>query len=426
MTLNRRGGFFYGWVIVAIAALALLISNGLSIGGLPVFYKPIQEDLLSLGSVTLQTKDAVTGLGAGLTFLLAGVFSVITGLFVDRVGSRIFMITGSLILGGGLVYYSFATGPVDVYVSHSLLGLSLGLVGVMIQTVLVANWFRRRRGFAMGIVLTGTSFGGVLIPVIATPLIAAYGWRTALQILSLIVWLVLLPAMIFLVKNRASDMGLDLDGADETSVNVPEPESAAGSSFIEAVGSPLFWVIGACAILIFYPIFTISQQFNLYLQNNIGVSRELAGTAQSMLFATSVLGKFLFGWLCDRFPTRIVMTACCGVMFLSTLMLLGFLNASTIFLFLLPFGLGYGGSFVLIQLLTVESFGLKDIGKILGAITLIETLGGFLGSVVTGRLAAANNGDYTFAFYGVTAAAAVAFAMTFAVNGLVKRQMRRT
>ncbi|MEO8648492.1 MAG: MFS transporter, partial [Acidobacteriota bacterium] len=185
---------------------------------------------------------------------------------------------------------------------------------------------------------------------------------------------------------------------------------------------PLFWVIGACAVLIFYPIFTISQQFNLYLQNNIGVSRELAGSAQSVLFATSVLGKFLFGWLCDRFPTRIVMSACCGLMLLSTVMLLGFLNASTIFVFLVPFGLGYGGSFVLIQLLTVESFGLKDIGKILGAITLIETLGGFVGSVVTGRLAAANNGDYTAAFYVVTAVAAVAFTMTFAVNILVKRR----
>jgi len=422
MSEQKRRTFFYGWIIVAISTLSLVISNGLSIGGLPVFYKPIQEDLLALGSVTAQTKDAVTGLGAGLTFLLAGVFSFVIGLFINRAGSKQFMIAGTLVLGSGLVYYSFASGPADIYLSHSLLGLSLGLVGVMIQTVLISNWFRRRRGLAMGIVLTGTSFGGILIPVVATPLLANYGWRSAVQLLSLLVWLVLLPGIIFFVKNRVQDIGENFDG-DETDLTVAgATQTADGSTFSEALRLPMFWIIGLCAILIFYPIFTISQQFNLYLQNNVGVSKELAATAQSMLFVTSVAGKFLFGWLCDRFPTRRVIMICCGVMFLSTIMLLGFLTSSTIFIFLLPFGLGYGGTFVLIQLLTVESFGLRDIGKILGAITLIETTGGFLGSLITGRLASVNNGDYTTAFYGVTIAAGLAFLSTFAVNLLSKKR----
>ena len=416
----KKRGLFYGWVIVAISTLSLLISNGLSIGGLPVFYKPIQQDLLELGTVTAQTKDAVTGLGAGLTFLLAGVFSLATGVFIDRVGSKRFMIAGCVALGSGLVFYSFADGPADVYISHSLLGLSLGLVGVMIQTVLVSNWFRRRRGAAMGIVLTGTSFGGVLIPLIASPAIAAYGWRNAIRALSLLVWLVLLPASIWLVKDQASDAGLNFDGDARPAETETAPD-VAGSTFGEALASPVFWIIGLCAALIFYPIFTVSQQFNLYLQNTIGVSRETAAYAQSVLFATSVGGKFVFGWLCDRFPTRAVIMVCCGVMFASTIMLVGFITPATIYVFLVPFGLGYGGTFVLIQLLTVESFGLRDIGKILGAITLIETLGGFAGSVVTGRLAGLSSGDYTSAFYAVTLAAGLAFVSTFGVYVLAGR-----
>jgi MFS family permease len=423
MTETNRNKFFYGWIIVGISTFALVISNGLSIGGLPVFYKPIQEDLMNLGTVTLQTKDAVTGLAAGLTFLLAGIFSFIIGLFIHKIGARWLMAIGCLVLGGGLVFYSFATKPLDVYLSHSFLGLSLGLVGVLIQTVLISNWFRRRRGMAMGIVLTGTSFGGALIPVIATPLIANYGWRTALQILSLLVWVVLLPAVIFIVRDKAQDMGANFDGDDLIADSGSENKAPmlAGYTFGGALKSPVFWILGLCAALIFYPIFTISQQFNLYLQNTVGVSKETASFAQSLLFVTSVGGKFLFGWLCDRFPTRKVIMICCGVMFVSTLMLLGFLTSSTIFIFLIPFGLGYGGTFVLIQLLTVESFGLRDIGKILGAITLIETVGGFLGSVVTGRLASANNGDYTLAFYGVTVAAGLAFLSTFLVNLLSKK-----
>ena len=415
MTETKRKKIFYGWVIVAVSLLSLLVSNGLSIGGLPVFYKPIQDDLLALGTVTAQTKDAVTGLAAGLSFLLAGIFSFAIGFFINRAGSKLFMIIGTLILGSGLVFYSFAAKPGDVYLSHSMLGMALGLVGVMIQTVLVSNWFRRKRGTAMGIVLTGTSFGGVLIPLIATPLISSYGWRTALQLLSLLVWLVLLPGIIFFVKNKAQDLGLNFDGDEVAAVTSAEPPPTSGMTFGEALRSPVFWALGLCAVLIFYPIFTISQQFNLYLQNNVGVSKEAASFAQSMLFVTSVCGKFLFGWLCDRFPTRVVIMICCTVMFLATIMLLGFLTPSTIYLFLLPFGLGYGGTFVLVQLLTVESFGLRDIGKILGAITLIETFGGFTGSVVTGRLASMNNGDYTLAFYGVTVAAGLALLSTFLI-----------
>ena len=277
----------------------------------------------------------------------------------------------------------------------------------------------------MGIVITGTSFGGVLIPIVATPLIAAYGWRTSLQILSLLVWLVLLPASAFLVTDRAADIGLGLDGDETSPEDAADTTIAEGSTFREALASPVFWIIALCAALIFYPILTISQQFNLYLQNTIGVSKETAAYAQSLLFATSLAGKFLFGWLCDHFPTRAVIIVCCGVMFLSTVMLVGFITPATIYVFLVPFGLGYGGTLVLILLLTVESFGLREIGKILGALTLIETFGGFLGGVITGYLAGLSSGDYTTAFYGVTIAAGLAFASTFAIFWLAGRRTRQ-
>jgi MFS family permease len=418
-TATGKTTFFYGWIIVAVSTLALLISNGLSIGGIPVFYKPIQEDLLKLSAVTVGTADRVTGDGASLTFLLAGIFSLIVGVLIQRFSLRILMIAGCAVLGGGLAFYSGATAPWQIYLSHSLLGVSLGLVGVMIQTVLIANWFRRRRGTAMGIVLTGTSFGGVLIPLIARPLIQSYGWRTAMLILSSVVWLVLLPAIVFLIRDKASDLGLNFDG-ENTSVETNDNSAVEGFTFVETLRSPAFWVLSLCAAAIFYPIFTASQQFILHIQKSpsIAVDAATAGAAQSFLFATSVCGKFLFGWLSDKLPTVRVMLICCGVMFAATLILLGFLTANTVFWFLIPFGLGYGGTFVLIQLLAVEFFGLRDIGRILGALTVIETIGGAIGGTITGRLASANNGDYTTAFYGVTIAAGLSLLCVVALNFL--------
>lgn len=428
-TIPTNEKFFYGWVIVVVSTLALLVSNGLAIGGLPVFYKPIQEDLLKIGTVAINTKDSVTGFGAGLTFLLSGIFSLLVGLLVDKIRLKMLMLIGCVVLGGGLVLYSQTTNPWQIYLSHSLLGLSLGFVGVLPQTVLISRWFRRKRGLAIGIVLTGTSLGGILISLAARPLIQDYGWRTAMLWLSLIVWFVLLPAILFLVKEKASDLGLNFDGnRQNTENNLPEketaPDSETGYTFAEALKTPTFWILSLCAAAVFYPIFTVYQQFILYIQSpQIGVDAVVAGYAQSTIGLTAIGGKFLFGWLSDYLPTTRVMMVCCFLMFLSTLFLLGFLSAGTIFVFLIPFGLGYGGTFVLIQLLTVESFGLRDIGKILGTLTVIETSGGFVGSVVTGRLASANNGDYTSAFYGVTIASGLALLATFAIF-LVNRKQK--
>jgi MFS family permease len=92
------------------------------------------------------------------------------------------------------------------------------------------------------------------------------------------------------------------------------------------------------------------------------------------------------------------------------------LSAATAFLFLIPFGLGYGGTFVLLQRLVADYFGTREYGKILGVITLVETVGAAVGGLVTGRLADAAGGDYTQAFYGVIITTATAFLLVVVLN----------
>lgn len=418
--------FFYGWVIVAVSTLALVVSNGLSINGIPVFYKPMLASLIENGSVAADKAQSIVGTAAALTSLTAGIFSPVAGFLVQKFKARTMMIFGCLILGSGMALYSRAASPLTVYLSHFILGISLGFVGVLVNTVLVSNWFRRKRGAALGVVLTGTSIGGVLIPLAATPLILNFGWRAAMLAVSLIVWLLLLPVVIFLVKNRPSEIGGGTDGdamTDET--DAQRQANLTGLSLGEAVKTSRFWIFSLCAALIFYPIFATSQQFILYLQTDrVGLTPQQAGYAQAALFMTSIGGKFLFGFLSDRFPPTRVILICCTTMFLATLVLLS-LNADNAFLFLIPFGLGYGGTFVLLQLMTAEYFGLKDFGKILGAIIVVETIGGAAGTVVTSRIADASGGDYSRAFFGVIITTGLALLLVIVLNFTVKPQEAR-
>jgi sugar phosphate permease len=429
-TATREGGFFYGWVIVGIATFALVVSNGIAIGGIAVFYEFIQADLVASGAIAAAQKQSLTGTAGAITFFMAGLAAFPAGYLLKRLDIRTMLIIGCFILGSALLVYSRAESANIVYLAHTLFGVSLGFVGVLVNTVLVSSWFRRYRGTAIGILLTGTSIGGFLIPRIATPLILNYGWRTTMLIVSLLVWLILLPAVIFLVKNKPSDLGLEVDG-DSTGIGQTEEEfansaaqPATGMTLRQAVKTPIFWVFAVCAALIFYPIFVTGQQFVLYLRTErIGLSPVQASWALSLLYVLSIGGKFFFGWLSDRFPPARVMLVCCILMFAATLVLLN-LTANTAFGFLIPFGLGYGGTFVLLNLLIAEYFGLKEYGKILGAITVIETIGGAAGTIVTSRIADANGGDYTQAFYGVIIANGLALITVVLLNLMIGKRQR--
>lgn len=399
-----------GWVIVAVATLALVVSNGLAIGGLPPFYKPIREEFVALGAVEAMRSESFIANSANITFLMSGVFSLIGGWLITKFALKPMMIFGCVMLGSGLVIHAFAQSAETVYLARFLMGASLGFIGVAPCVVLVSRWFEKNRGTAIGILLTGTSIGGFLIPLVAAPLISNYGWRNAMLAVSILVWIVLLPAIIFFVREPVNEIATDI------------ATSTDGVTLFEATKTPVFWALAACAALIFYPIFFTTQQFVLSLQSSkIGVSAQTAAFTQSALFAMSLGGKFIAGFLSDKFDAMRVFVVCSLIMFLASIVLL-MLTASNFLLFLLPFALGYGGTFVVLQRLVSDFFGRRETGKILGLITLIEVSGAAIGGRITGYLADKNGGDYTTAFYGVTIAAGCAFLATLVIYFLRGKQ----
>jgi MFS family permease len=398
----------YAWVVVAVSTAALIISNGLTIGGIPVFYKAMQDEFVAAGAVAADRAQTFISNGATLTFLLSGVFSMIGGWMIPRVGLKRLMLIGCVCLGAGLVLFGVASSVWMIYLSRFLMGVSLGFVGVTPNVVLVSNWFRENRGAALGVMLTGTSIGGFLVPLIAAPMILSFGWRTAMLLLSLSAWLLLLPAVVFIVR-------------DAPAVVEEKTAERTGATLTEALRKPIFWVFALCAALVFYPIFVTTQQFILYLQSpKIGMTLQMASIAQSAIFAFSVIGKSLGGYLSDKVSTTRVLLFCAVIMSLSATVLLE-LTAGRALLFIIPFGLGYGGTFVLLQRLVSDYFGMREYGKILGTIVMIEIAGAFIGGQVTAYLADKAGGDYTLAFYGVSAVTAGVLLCTVILNLMHQR-----
>ena len=392
----------FRWIVLAAATLGLVISNGLAISGIPVFSKPILTDFIANGTIPEDTAQTFIANGSILTFLMSGVFSLVGGWLIRGIGIRMSMMIGAAMLGLAFVMHSQAESASTVYLSRFLMGVSLGFVGVTPSVVLISDWFGRRKGTALGILLTGTSIGGFIMPVVFAKIIGAFQWRAAMLIVSLFVWLLLLPLAVTFGRPPRFQISDEAVGELE------------GMSLSEAVGTSRFWIFSAAAALIFYTIFVTTQQFIIYLQSpSIGLSLAIASGWQSILFGLSVTGKSAAGLLSDRVRAERITIFSTAMMFVSTLVLL---FAGAPFVFLLLYGLGYGATFVLLQRLVAEYFGRRDYARILGTITLIEILGGVIGGRITGYLADRAGGDYSTAFYVMIFVTAAAFLCMLILN----------
>jgi MFS family permease len=399
----------YRWLILVVGTLGLVISNGLAISGIPVFSKPVQTEFIEKGVIAADAAQSFIANASILTFLMSGVFSLVAGWMLTRISIRHSMIFGSIVLGFAFVLHSRAESVWAVYLSRFLMGASLGFVGVTPSVILISNWFGRRKGTALGILLTGTSVGGFVMPVIFAKIIELYEWRAAMLIVSLFVWLILFPAIVFTVKSP------------ETQIDTGPSDMTVGFTLNEALKTKHFWIFALAAALIFYTIFVTTQQFILFLQSpKIGLSLAVASSWQSILFGLSVTGKTAAGLLSDRFSSNRITLWSTAMMFASTLVLL---LAPAPFAFLVIYGLGYGATFVLLQRLVAQYFGNRDYARILGTITMIEIFGGVIGGRMTGYLADSAGGDYSSAFYLMIIVTAAAFACMLALNILKKEPL---
>jgi len=409
MTAGGNNSNNYRWVILVSATFGLVISNGMAISGIPVFYKPIQTELVQAGVIAADAAQTFIARASVLAFLMSGLFSFVGGWLLRRVKIKRLVVFGTILLGAGFVIHAMAESVGLIYFARFLMGTSLGFVGVTPSVILVSRWFGQRKGMALGILLTGTSIGGFLMPMFFAKLVEAYQWRTAMLIVSGMAWVILLPICLLMIREPA---GL---------VSVPEDVAGPGLSFEQALRSPQFWLFAVAAALIFYTIFVTTQQFILYLQGpTIGLSLALASMWQSILFALSVSGKSAAGVLSDRFTSSRLTLVSTAMMFVSTMALL---IAGAPLVFLILYGLGYGATFVLLQRLVAEYFGRRDYERILGAITMIEIVGGVAGGIVTGYLADRAGGDYTTAFYVMTLVTAAAFFCMLALKVLQGRSV---
>ncbi len=404
--MPERQRFFYGWVIVFAAFVALLISNGLVLGGISVFDEALLGEFgWDVGP--LKFRDLIT-------FIVAGFGAAGAGALADRIGVRPLIVAGALFLSAGFFLYTRVDSLGVMYAAHVLFGLALACAGLVINVMLVGRWFRAKRGTAIGLALVGTSLGNVIFPLLNTSLLANLGWRAAMGWLALLP-LALIPLALVLVKEWPADVGTGLDGvtAPPAGPDGAAPAGPGGMTYGEAIRSRNFWALSTVAFATFYAILAIASHLFLHFRGQ-GLDPATAASGLSTLFGLGLVGKFAFGYLADRLPHKAVFLGNLVVMLVGAV-LLAIVNPATMWAAVVLVGLGWGGLYTLLQLLCVESFGLKAVGAVLGTISIVDAVGGGLGIWLTGVLFD-RTGSYDLGFGIIAGLVGLALLAAFTVD----------
>jgi nitrate/nitrite transporter NarK len=272
------------------------------------------------------------------------------------------------------------------------MGLGLAGAGMAICMVAVSRWFIASRGLALGIVLAGTSFGNGFMPSIFTALIIAYGWRNAslftlalLAVVPLLVWGVM--------REWPASLGLKPLGAASAAIEAQALGEDLG--YRQILRRREFWLLGGAAFGTFYAFLGINNNMILHMMQ-LGQAQTAGAAMLIPLFLAGLSGKVLAGWLSDRLGRKTVWVVCL-VLMLSGSLALATLQAALIAPAAIVLGLGWGANYTLLQAVTGDVFGARSLGRVMGAITVLDAGGGALGPWITAELSD-RSGNYRSGF----------------------------
>ena len=366
---------FYGWWIVFACFLISLYVSSVIFYGFTAFFEPLVEDF-GWSYTQISFAASLRGLEMGLLFPLIG-------FLVDRFGSRKLIFCGVVVVGFGLLVLSFTQSLAMFYGSFLLLGFGVGGVSSVVSMTVVANWFRKKLGIALGVMMSGFGASGLLVPVIVR-LIDVYNWRNTLIILGLGMWSLGIP-LSFVIRNRPEQYGYLPDGTSSSDQGRDKEiqDKAVEIGVKEALKKKSFWYLNIAETIRFMALAAVVTHVMPYL-SSVGISRASAGLVAGAIPLFSIIGRFGLGWLGDILNKKYVMAMALLSMSLGMLAF-GYVQVTwLLFLFLVLFSSGSGGSMVLRGAILREYFGRDSLGKILGITMGFASIGGIIGPILAG------------------------------------------
>lgn len=370
---DERGEWRRGWGIVAGAMVGIGTGPGLYQNLSSLFTPGMLHDF------GWTRGDIATAAGLGL---IGGLAAPFLGRLADRVGVRVVIVTGMLLLAAAYAGMAAMTGALWQFrLLVALLALSVPGTSALVHGKLIASAFARHRGIALGIATSGLSLTTIALPPFVAAVIALYGWRSGFLALAVLTGVVALPLVLIAIR-RVPSIPVPYHRADTPADVTP----GWGFTGRQARATPSFWQLAAGVMFVNMATVGLVTQLVPF-----GIDHGLRPAQAALLLASygasQISGRLVIGLLIDRFrPARVA--ACAALVSAIGFALLQVQAPGFVLLMGAVFlaGIMNGAEHDLLPFLTARLFGLRAYGEVYGSLLMLSLVGTAAGVVGFGRL----------------------------------------
>jgi MFS family permease len=403
-TVGGRSPIFYGWVVVAVTVVVVLVTAGVRSAPGAFIVTMIKEPGWSTGSVSF---------AAAIGLVVFGLSGPLSAWLMGRIGVRNVVLLSLAITAGSLLITSVVREIWQLTLAFGLLsGLGTGLVASVLAPTVATRWFVRNRGLVTGILGASNSTGQLIFFPFLTTLAVVADWRIASLVLAGLSILLLIPVLLW-VRNDPADVGerpLGVEAGAVVATPPPDPgvmrRALRTSDFWFLAGT--FFVCGATSNGL------VGQHFIPHAVDH-GFTAVEASTALAVMGVFNFVGTVASGWLTDRWDPRRLLLIYYGFRGLSLLFLPFVHDTISIGAFAILFGLDYIATVPPTVALVADRFGRHNVGAVYGWVFAAHMLGAAIAAWVAG-VVREHVGDYAAAFVAAGWIAIVAGVAALAIR----------
>ena len=387
---------FYGWVVLGVAALAMVGTLPGRTQGLGLITEPLLRDL-GLNRVTYAQINLIATLVGALCCL--GV-----GRLIDRVGSRIVLTTTAIALGLTVLAMSQAATVAGLLIAVTLTrGFGQSALSV-VSLAMVGKWFRRRLTVAMAVYALVMSIGFMAAFPAVGAIVQSAGWRVAWAAIGVALLAGLAPLAWWLDRSSPEAVGLSVDGeqpADSTADAAVERADTAQATLAEALRSPAFWVF-ALASSVYGLVASGIGLLNESILAERGFRPDVYYTALAVTAITGLAGNFAAGALAPRLSLRVILVTALAVL-AAGLTALAHVSTETQVM-AQAVAMGIAGGFITVVFFSFwgQAYGRQHLGRIQGAAQAMTVVASAIGPLFL-AVWVDRTGSYAAAFYVLAA-----------------------
>jgi len=359
--------FFYGWIIVALGLLGMGAWTGIRTT-FAVFYAVLLDEFG-------WSRGAAAGVQS-VSYIMYLILAPLTGGLIDRFGPRRVILPGIVIMCCGLALCRYISSLFQFYLFFGgIVAIGVTSVSIAAYSPLLAHWFEKKRGVAVGFAVSGMGLGTFLLVPLAQYFISLWGWRTAFVALAVLFFVVLFPLMLIFLRHKPADLGLSPDGsvlgrlAKKRTVQVVDTVWAETDWTVKRIfKTKRYWAVLVFAFLSITPVYLMVTHSVRFLVDK-GIERMAAAFFLAVVGIVSLISRIFWGWLSDRIGREPTFTSGAIVLSMAACSLI-LINVTGIknlaYLFSLLLGIGWGCTAPMFISVTADLFQGKRFGLIYG------------------------------------------------------------